>query len=61
MLQHYRVLDLCEGISQFGGYLLASLGAEVIAVEPPGGVDSRHAGPFVDDEPNPERSLAHWA
>ncbi|MCY3892792.1 MAG: CoA transferase [Acidimicrobiaceae bacterium] len=61
MLQHYRILDLCEGISQFGGYLLASLGAEVIAVEPPGGVDSRHAGPFVDDEPNPERSLAHWA
>jgi len=61
MLQHYRVLDLCEGISQFAGYLLASLGAEVIAVEPPGGVQSRHAGPFVDDEPDPERSLAHWA
>ncbi len=61
MLQHYRVLDLCEGISQFAGYLLASLGAEVIAVEPPGGVQSRHAGPFVDDKPDPERSLAHWA
>ena len=61
MLQHYRVLDLCEGISQFAGYLLASLGAEVIAVEPPGGVRSRHDGPFVDDEPDPERSLAHWA
>ena len=61
MLQHYRVLDLCEGISQFAGYLLASLGAEVIAVEPPSGVQSRHAGPFVDDEPDPERSLAHWA
>ena len=61
MLQHYRVLDLCEGISQFAGYLLASLGAEVIAVEPPDGVQSRHAGPFVDDEPDPERSLAHWA
>ncbi len=61
MLQHYRVLDLCGGISQFAGYMLASLGAEVIAVEPPGGVQSRHAGPFVDDEPDPERSLAHWA
>ncbi len=61
MLQHYRVLDLCEGISQFAGYLLASLGAEVIAVEPPGGVRSRHLGPFVDDEPDLERSLGHWA
>lgn len=61
MLQHYRILDLCEGISQFAGYLLASLGAEVIAVEPPQGVQSRHAGPFVDDEHDPERSLSHWA
>lgn len=61
MLEHYRVLDLCEGISQFAGYMLASLGAEVICVEPPGGVQSRHSGPFVDDEPDPERSLAHWA
>ncbi len=61
MLQHYRVLDLCGGISQFAGYMLASLGAEVICVEPPEGVQSRHSGPFVDDEPDPERSLAHWA
>lgn len=61
MLQHYRVLDLCDGISQFAGYLLASLGAEVIAVEPPGGVGTRYDGPFVDDEPDLERSLGHWA
>ena len=61
MLQHYRVLDLCQGISQFAGYMLVSLGAEVISVEPPDGVQSRHSGPFVDDEPDPERSLAHWA
>ncbi|WP_419922894.1 CaiB/BaiF CoA transferase family protein [Candidatus Poriferisodalis sp.] len=61
MLQHFRVLDLCDGISQFAGYLLASLGAEVIAVEPPDGVRSRHLGPFIDDEPDLERSLGHWA
>ena len=61
MLQHYRVLDLCQGISQFAGYMLASLGAEVICVEPPDGAQSRHSGPFVDDEPDAERSLAHWA
>lgn len=60
MLEHYRVLDLCHGLSQFAGYLLARFGAEVIAVEPPHGVRSRHVGPFIDDEPNPERSLRHW-
>ena len=41
--------------------MLASLGAEVICVEPPDGVQSRHSGPFVDDETDSERSLAHWA
>ncbi|MCY4518207.1 MAG: CoA transferase [Acidimicrobiaceae bacterium] len=61
MLEHYRVLDLCNGLSQFAGYLLARFGAEVIAVEPPHGVRSRHLGPFVDDNPGRERSLRHWA
>lgn len=61
MLEHVRVLDLCGGLSQFAGHLLASLGAEVIAVEPPGGVPTRHQGPFVDHHPHPERSLRHWA
>lgn len=61
MLGHYRVLDLCDGISQFGSYLLASLGAEVICVEPPDGVATRRDGPFVDDVVDAERSLTHWA
>lgn len=61
MLSHYRVIDLCSGISQFAGYMLASLGAEVIAVEPPRGLPSRRIGPFVDDIEDPEKSLMHWA
>ncbi len=61
MIEHYRVIDLCSGISQFAGYLLASLGAEVIAVEPPSGSATRHQGPFVDDKPDLENSLLHWA
>ena len=61
MLEHIRVVDICAGTSQFAGHLLASLGAEVIAVEPPGGAPTRHLGPFVDDKPDPECSLTHWA
>ncbi len=61
MLEHIRVVDLCDGISQFAGHLLASCGAEVIAVEPPQGVSTRHDGPFVGDRRDPESSLTHWA
>jgi benzylsuccinate CoA-transferase BbsE subunit len=42
------------------GLQLVHLGARVIKVEPPAGAPSRHVGPFVDDVPDPERSLAHW-
>ncbi len=42
-----RVLDLGRVHSgPFCGRVLADLGAEVIKVEPPGGDDSRHFGPF---------------
>lgn len=61
MLSCYRVLDLTDERGQLAGAILASLGAEVIAVEPPGGTRSRHLGPFAADEPGPERSLRHWA
>ena len=61
MLEHIRVVDLCDGISQFAGHILAHLGAEVIAVEPTVGVATRHMGPFVGDEPDLDASLTHWA
>lgn len=61
MLEHIRVVDLCDGISQFAGHILVHLGAEVIAVEPTIGVATRHMGPFVDDEPDLDASLTHWA
>jgi len=61
MLEHIRVIDLCDGISQFAGHILARLGAEVIAVEPPAGVATRSQGPFVGDERDVELSLTHWA
>ena len=46
MLDGVRVLDLTSEDGMFCGYLLAQLGAEVIAVEPPGGSSARHLAPF---------------
>jgi len=61
MLSPYRVLDLCDDRGHFAGFLLAQLGADVIAVEPPGGQRSRHQGPYAGGSDDPERSLLHWA
>ena len=57
MLSHIRVVDFCSGVSQFAGHLLARLGAEVIAVEPPTGVATRHMGPYANNTPDPNRAL----
>jgi crotonobetainyl-CoA:carnitine CoA-transferase CaiB-like acyl-CoA transferase len=61
MLSPYRVLDLTDERGQLAGQLLAQLGADVIAVEPPEGAHSRRVAPFVGDVPGPERSLMHAA
>jgi crotonobetainyl-CoA:carnitine CoA-transferase CaiB-like acyl-CoA transferase len=61
MLQKYRVLDLTDHRGHLASAVLASLGAEVIVIEPPAGSSARHCGPFLGDEPNPEQSLEYWA
>jgi crotonobetainyl-CoA:carnitine CoA-transferase CaiB-like acyl-CoA transferase len=61
MLSPYRVLDLTDDRGHFAGFLLAQLGADVIAVEPAEGSRARHQGPWAGGEPDPERSLVHWA
>lgn len=55
-----RILDLADESGALAGKLLGDLGADVIAVEPPGGARSRAIGPFWRDEPHPDRSLFHW-
>ena len=63
MLGHYRVLDLTDNESMIAGMVLADLGAEVIAIEPPEGNPARLRGPFAGDQPGPDTSLpwAAWA
>jgi len=41
MLNDYRVLDLTDSSGIFCGYVLAQLGAQVVALEPPGGQPER--------------------
>ena len=55
-----RVVELSHEHVAFAGKLLADLGADVTVVEPPGGSPQRTYGPFLDDEPGPERSLWWW-
>ena len=55
-----RVVELASEAGALAGKLLAELGAEVVLVEPPGGHRTRLFEPFVEDRPDPERSLWWW-
>lgn len=61
MLRPYRVLDLANEDGILCGQLLADLGCDVIAIEPPGGSSARKRGPFAGDVRDAERSLTWWA
>ena len=57
MLNHLRVLDLCDERGVLAGQMLADLGADVIQIEPPGGSTGRRVAPFFDDAAETERSI----
>ena len=61
LLAPYRVLDLTDERGHLAGHILAQLGADVVAVEPPTGNRARHQAPFDGDIGDPERSFAHWS
>ena len=61
MLGEYRVLDLTDERGHLAAFILAQMGAEVIAIEPPAGSSARQLGPFADDVNDGEHSLHHWA
>ncbi len=56
-LQGLRVIDLANEAGVYCGKLLSGMGAEVIKVERPGGDPTRNIGPFLEDDPHPEKSL----
>ncbi|HVC71637.1 MAG TPA: CoA transferase [Acidimicrobiales bacterium] len=60
-LDGIRVLELTDGTVDYCGRLLAGLGADVVLAEAPEGSPGRAVGPFLDDEPGADRSLAFWA
>jgi len=55
-----RVIELADRIGQWCGKLMADFGADVIKIEPPGGVAERQVGPFYKDIEDPNRSLYFW-
>ncbi|HLZ70383.1 MAG TPA: CoA transferase, partial [Dehalococcoidia bacterium] len=57
MLEPYRVLDLTDERGMLCGQMLADLGADVIAIEPPDGSPARRIGPFAGDSGAAEDSL----
>ena len=61
LLTPYRVLDLTDQRGMLAGQILADLGADVIAIEPPEGSTARSVGPFAGDDPGLDRSLFWWA
>ncbi len=60
-LDGVRVVEFADESAEYCGRLLAGLGADVVKAEPPEGAPSRRVGPFLDDVPGPDRSLAFWA
>ena len=57
LIPPYRILDLAGGPGVFCAKLLADYGADVVKIEHPSGDYGRSKGPFLGDEPHPERSL----
>ena len=60
MLDGVRVVEIADERAEYTGLLMAGLGADVIKIEPPGGNATRRIGPFLDDQPGPDRSLFFW-
>lgn len=57
-LSGVRVLDLTGKMGNYCGKLFVNLGAHVTLIEPPGGSSARHHGPYLDENPDIENSIA---
>src|SRR5260370_26460009 len=61
MLDDVRVLEVSAPGTMLAGRIVADLGADVVAVEPPAGSPGRRLPPFLDGIPGLERSLTWQA
>jgi crotonobetainyl-CoA:carnitine CoA-transferase CaiB-like acyl-CoA transferase len=61
MLDDVRVLEVSAPETMLAGRILADLGADVVAVEPPAGSPGRRLAPFLGGIPGLERSLTWQA
>lgn len=59
MYEGIRVIDCCDERGIIAGQMLADMGADVIALEPPEGSPVRRLPPFVGGIPGAERSV-YW-
>src|SRR4051794_18921761 len=56
-----RVIELSsDPAGELTGGHFAHMGADVVKIEPPGGGESRHVGPFARGHDDAEHSLNHW-
>ncbi|WP_016694141.1 CaiB/BaiF CoA transferase family protein [Rhodococcus rhodochrous] len=56
-----RVVEIADDpAGEYTGKLFADQGATVIKIEPEGGGPSRHIGPWVDGNEDPDHSLNFW-
>lgn len=60
VFEGYTVIELADRRNQFVGKIMADSGARVIQIEPVMGSPGRFTGPFVNDEPHPDRCLDYW-
>lgn len=59
LLEGIRVIDLATTRAEVTGRMLADLGAEVLKIEPPHGVDARRIPPFESDDT--AKPSLYWA
>jgi crotonobetainyl-CoA:carnitine CoA-transferase CaiB-like acyl-CoA transferase len=59
LLSGYRALDLTDEKGFICGKILAALGVETIKVEPPGGDPTRNIPPYLNGQPDINRSI-YW-
>ena len=60
-LEGIRILELAGARTEYGGMLLAGMGADIWLLEPPHGSSLRRVGPFQNGQIDPERSLPFHA